>query len=42
MIVETLNSILSGKEKSRLEEYEPEKSSLLYSVILEDSGVPNV
>lgn len=35
-------SVMGVRERKRLENYETEKMGLLYKVILEDNGVPNL
>ena len=42
LINETLRSILSGKERRRLELYDNDKNSLLYQQLLCDDGSGNV
>ena len=42
LINETLRSVLSGKERRRLELYDNEKNSILYQYLLVDDGRGNV
>jgi len=37
-----MRSILSGKERRRLELYDNDKNALLYQAILDDSGMSNI
>ena len=42
MITDTLCSVLSSKERARLESYDAEKMSIMYKAVLEDKGLGSI